>query len=79
MGPNPLPYKEDWEEEQGDFPTEVDEDFTEADWHDLDDDDYELPELENNLTDEDTYSPKRSRTVKFGEHGTATLVQVSCP
>ncbi|KAF5359594.1 hypothetical protein D9756_003423 [Leucocoprinus leucothites] len=80
LGPNPLPRREEWEEI--DYEAEDgDESFEDA-WMDLDnddyDDEYEVPDLIESMSVEYPRSRKRARTIKFGDHGQAKIVEVSC-
>jgi len=56
LGPNPLPFPEEWEED---------------DHSDGNDDGAGIIEAKADIT-------KKTKTVKFGEHGEAKIVQVSC-
>lgn len=73
LGPNPLPHKEEWEEEVDDGSID------EWDNHSLKSSD-EVSGNDHNkgVITKGSHSPKHARTVKFGEHGTAKLVHVSC-
>ncbi|KXN84712.1 hypothetical protein AN958_12139 [Leucoagaricus sp. SymC.cos] len=90
LGPKPLVKEEEWEVVEDKFDEihgvdepedwiDSDDELLEGDEQDNNDDDnFDRDHLEEGAFDINPRSLKQARTIKFGEHGEAKVVQVSC-